>query len=131
MSYEYIKNNTDYDVSMIRQNISRMDREGLGGNPYGYVELEKFYAEHKRVFLFGAGRYGKNLARYFTYRNWKVEGIFVSAQTEVRGTEKVYDKDALCETDGLIVAMNYEHAMSVSKLLADSLKPEQLLFPRR
>jgi rhamnosyltransferase len=131
MSYEYVKNNTDYDVSMIRQNVIRMDRIGQGGNPWGYAELEKFYAGHKRVFLFGAGRYGKNLARYFSYRNWKVEGVFVSTQTEVRDTEKVYDKNALCETDGLIVAMNYENALSVSKLLVDSLKPEQLLFPRR
>ncbi|WWR17499.1 rhamnan synthesis F family protein [Lachnospiraceae bacterium JLR.KK008] len=121
----YIENHTDYDHNLILRHLERVEQEGRM-RPWGASGLAAFVKEHRKVYVFGHGQYGKGLEDYFRMKNWELSGFVVS---EPREEGEIRLDDFVCEeTDGLIVALGVRNTLEVKPCLEERLRKEQLLF---
>lgn len=67
--------------------------------------LEVFYKKFKRIYIYGAGVCGKNLALYFEHKGWKQDGILVSDKTGQDIECKVLGEAEIDEETGIIVSV--------------------------
>lgn len=125
LTLDYIENHTDYDHNLILRHLERVEQEGRM-RPWGTSELAAFVKEHRKVYVFGHGQYGKGLEDYFRMKNWELSGFVVS---EPREEGEIRLDDFVCEeTDGLIVALGVRNTLEVKPCLEERLRKEQLLF---
>lgn len=99
----FIKDECSYDVCLIENHLRRI-REGIN-----IVGIDIFYASHPRVFIYGAGAYGKKVAEYFAYKGWTFEKFLV---TDMAGCSTNYSSNCITfeeaditEDDGIIIAV--------------------------
>ena len=128
---EYIKNNTDYDVNLLCTHVRRLcgNREIRPIEPFDSVQLEKFYNEHERVFIYGHGAYGKGLASYFRWRGWEYDGFIVS---EEKGSKKgvlVFEHMEFDSKSGIILALGKQAFFEVYPMVKAKLDDDQLCCP--
>ncbi len=126
-AYQFIEENCLYDVMYIKNHFWRKSKyeEGM----IDLEKLEKFYENHRRVYIYGYGVYGKNFGLYFQYRKWKIEGFLVTAAKE--GEEAVPFEEAEMEReDGLVVAVGKKVLCGeILAYLEDKCERDQLMFP--
>ncbi len=126
---EYIEKEKLYDTSLIWDNIFRLCREKQFQSVFDYDKLEKFYESHNRIFIYGAGKYGQRIRRYFEYRKWKYECFLVSRkEDEAEGCVR-YCNITFEPSDGIIMALNQKNLEAVLNLVSDIFSTEQLLLP--
>ncbi len=89
--------------------IDRALKENQG---FPSKELEEFYNNHIRIYIYGNGKYAERLRLYFKFKDWTIAGIIV--------TRKKADEDALeYETvdfqcgDGIIIAVGAKYSMEI------------------
>lgn len=125
----YVEQNLDYNVGMIWENIFRLSQDGRFSQKINYLELEKFYGCHDRVFIYGQGRYGRNIAEYFQYRGWVNSGFLVSAsQSGGRNGVSVFSEIRLNKEDGIIVAMGQKNFSEVYSEIMEKTHPSQVML---
>lgn len=125
-AYRLIGENHLYPTIYIERHMIRKSKfeEGM----IDYERLEDFYKKHVRVFLYGHGTYGKNVAMYFAYKGWNFAGFLVTRATE--NEEVSFEQADIEENDGILVAVGTkEMCREISEYLKDKCKKEQLLFP--
>lgn len=103
-AFKYIENDSEYDANLIMKHLLRMERKV---NPIG---LDKFYATHSNIYIYGAGVYGKNLAQYFEYRGWVYKSFLVTNIENESETCISFDKADIADEDGIIIAVGNERA---------------------
>lgn len=126
-AYQFIEENGLYDVTYIKNHFWR--KSGYEESMIDLEHLEMFYGNHKRVFIYGYGVYGKNLGLYFQYRKWKIEGFLVTA---AKGKEEAIPfKEAEIEReDGIVVAVGKKvFCREILVYLEDKCERDQLMFP--
>ena len=125
----YVERNLDYDVEMIWKNIIRLSRDGRFYRKINYLELEKFYCCHDRVFIYGTGRYGRNIAAYFRYREWVNSGFIVS-DGRSSGEDGVFTFSDIGwrKEDGIIVAMGQKSFQEVYPEIMKRMNPSQVML---
>jgi len=79
---EYIEKETCYNTGLILESLFRLSKEQGNWSAFNYYEIEKVYFAHKRIYIYGAGKYAKNMRRYFQYRGWNYECFLVSDNVE-------------------------------------------------
>lgn len=126
---EYMEKEKLYDTSLIWENIFRLCREKQFKSVFNYFELEKFYGSHERIFIYGAGKYGQRIKRYFEYRKWKYECFLVSRQEDVREGCVRYEDITFALTDGIIMALNQKNLEEVLDMVNDIFSAEQMFLP--
>nr|WP_305182337.1 rhamnan synthesis F family protein [uncultured Schaedlerella sp.] len=102
---DYIGKNSEYDLNLIWENISRLCKEERFESILNYYALEKFYENHKRIFIYGAGKYGKRMQKYFQCREWKFEKFLVSDNINEDKECSNYSGEHFEKTDGIILAL--------------------------
>lgn len=122
----YVKKECQYDSSMIWENICRLCKEEAYDSMLNYYELEMFYKRHKRIFIYGAGKYGKIMGKYFQCRDWTFETFLVSNNTNSDLECCNYADVYLDEMDGVILAMGRTASKEVLPKIRTDLKPEQI-----
>ena len=128
---DYIRSNTDYDIGLMSAHIRRLSMEGLIHPiaPFDADKLEKFYHEHKRVFLYGHGAYGKGISAYFAYRGWKHDGFIVSENKENNVRLRIYEEMEFDTEDGIILALGKSSFNEVYPIVKKDLNCKQLFCP--
>ncbi|MDE5699946.1 MAG: rhamnan synthesis F family protein [Lachnospiraceae bacterium] len=124
----FIKDECSYDVSLIENHLRRI---GEGKNVMG---IEAFYASHSRIFIYGAGFYGKNVAEYFAYKGWTFEKFLV---TDMAGQPEndisdciAFDGADIAEDDGIIIAVgNKKGFREIVRLVKKRCRKEQIFNP--
>lgn len=103
---KYVEHNLDYNVQLIWRNILRLSKENCFSTVINYLKLERFYVRCKRVYIYGTGRYGKNIAEYFACKGWIFDGFIVS-ENQSNEDENVYkfNQIKLERKDGIILAL--------------------------
>ena len=126
---EYIEKTKLYDVERIWKNIFRECLAGTYGSILNYYRLEQFYAQHDRIYIYGAGQYGKALERYFQYRKWKQEAFVVTSKVS-ESTEKVisYSELKLSSKDGIILALGRANTKEVYNNIKVGVPKEQIFI---
>lgn len=128
----YIRCNTNYNVNMIFGHLKRLEEERRIEllEPFNYDELEKFYESHKRIFIYGCGKYGQCLAEYFKYKEWKFEGFIVTQRSEDMTNVYEYGKFFLDKWDGIILALGQKAINEVYPIIEKDLENVNFLLPK-
>lgn len=104
----FINNECGYDVSLI-ENHRRRTGEGIN-----VVGIDVFYASHARIFIYGAGSYGRNIAEYFAYKGWIFEKFLVTDRAGHSGNSIsdciTFEEADIAEDDGIIIAVGNKKA---------------------
>lgn len=127
---EYIEKNFQYDSDMIWENILRLSERGRFESVFNYYELEEFYKKHRRIFIYGAGKYGKSMQKYFRYRKWEFERFLVSDNADREENCSNYADESFEETDGIILALGKKSMWEVLEKINKDLNLEQLFIPQ-
>lgn len=97
---KYIENKCNYDIGLIMRHLLRI---GRGADHMG---LERFYAAHSRIFIYGAGLFGRNLAEFFAYKGWKFEKFLVTDAANQPDDCLAFDEAEIIKDDGIIIAVS-------------------------
>lgn len=128
-TYEYIKNNTTYPVNLIKDHLTRLVDEKNWCQEWDFEKLQEFYFNCENVYIYGAGKCGKDMQTYFQYRKWKVAGILISRGEKKVGSEQEFKAGILKESDGIVVALGRKNLSVVVGELQRTLKAHQLFIP--
>ena len=124
---KYIEDNKFYDVNYIWESLYR----NTISSAFNYGELEKFFYSHSRIYIYGAGKFGKAVESYFRYKGWKFEGFFVSnLKEDIDENIFVYDKNKIRKSDGIILALGKKNIEEVIDKIQLDLTEEQLFIPK-
>ena len=111
-AFQYIENQGIYDVRLIKKHMQRIGQPLHERAKLDFVKLNEFYHTHARIYLYGAGTCGKNLAEYFDYKGWSFESFLVTVHSSPARREILFDEADITKQDGIIVAVGTEEAYS-------------------
>lgn len=96
---QFIEDECGYDVGLIMKHLLRINKGA------GFMGLDQFYTEHSRIFIYGAGLYGRNLAKYFVYKGWVFEKFLVTNSDNQPEDCLCFNQADIVESDGIIIAV--------------------------
>lgn len=128
-TYRYVSEHTSYPVSLIKDHILRLIKEGNWCRGWNFHKLREFYLRCENVYIYGAGKWSRDIQTYFQYHNWKVAGVLISEGEKIVGSEMVFREGILRDTDGLVVALGSKNLDAVAGRLMKTLRPHQLFLP--
>lgn len=99
---KFIQNECGYDVSLIEEHLRRT------GGDISIMGLDQFYAGHSRVFIYGAGFYGRQIAAYFEYKGWCFESFLVTNKEERSENCIPFDEADITANDGIVIAVGHK-----------------------
>lgn len=125
---QFLKENNLYDTAYIKNHILRKSK--FEKNMIDLEALERFYVEHKRIFIYGYGTYGKNLAFYFGSRGWDLEGFLVTkADKKIKGVTP-FERIEIKRDDGIIIAVGRKDVCrEIFEYIQNKCAEEQILLP--
>lgn len=118
---EYLQKEALYDTRLIWQDLN-------SNLHVGFNEIIEFVDNHNKVFLYGAGNCGRNIARYLKYRNRTYESFVVT-----EGKENYSNCIDICElklngNDGIIVAVSEKYVEEIERILQNKgIAKQQIL----
>lgn len=96
---------------------------------FPYENLDEFYSRHEKVYVFGYGKWGKALEKYFRYKGWKIDGFIVSPDNKADNSLLCMDDLYLNDSMGIIVALGEKNGKEVVPVLSETVPGEHLLIP--
>ena len=72
--------------------------------------IDTFYASHSRIFIYGAGFYGRNVAEYFEYKGWTFEKFIVTDADAGQEDCVSMEEAGITGNDGIIIAVGNRKA---------------------
>lgn len=126
--YSFVESNSDYDINVLYENLERIYREGRTGGLYNFFELEDFYKNHKRVYVYGKGKMSERICAYFNLKGWRIAG-FVVSDGQIKDEETEYISDLRLDMgDGLIIALGKNNYLEIRDNLA-KYSEQQIICP--
>ena len=126
---DYIEKNTNYDMNLIYKHLTRLAQENRIVALFNPIRLEMFCIEHKRIFIYGHGKIGTNLAEFFDYKGWNFEGFLVSEKSEQKKDVFCYYNMKFSRDDGIILALGRKAYQEVFPVVKKDLQMSQLFLP--
>lgn len=127
---EYIEEKTDYDTGLIKEHLLRLSRCVMNQGMLSFSALEEFYQSRSKIYFYGAGTYGKNLAILFERLGWSFEGFLITDAKETPPRHTKFEDAAIEPEDGVIITVgNKETFLEILENIGNRCKREQLLFP--
>jgi len=125
---KYIDINYGFDNSMIWKHLKYLD-QCCNFKPFSFSKIEEFYNNHKKKYIYGYGKWGKEIERYFEYNNWEIAGFVVSEKES--NNEKLinYCDLKLDACDGMVLALGQKAFKEVYPIVICHYKENQLLLP--
>lgn len=125
---KFIGKACDYEICLIESHL----RRGTAG--VNLMGADSFYAAHARIFIYGAGNYGKNAAEYFAYKGWTFEKFLVTEMAGQPGNDRsncsTFDRADIAEDDGIIIAVgNKKVFQEIVQLVKKRCRIEQIYNP--
>lgn len=122
----FIDEECDYDATLIKSYIKEYQRKGLIGTYYDFEQMDRFIKEHKRIYIYGAGRWGTITKDYFDYRGYKYENVLVTkadAEDEVEFDSVQFDSN-----DGIVIAQEWKNVCDEIKTHIKERVSEEHIF---
>lgn len=129
LALQYIENNYSFNLQNIYKNLERLDKDN-GLKPFSPIKLEQFYNCHKKIYVYGYGKFGKEIEQYFLYRKWNIEKFVVSDIESENENIVCYDKLNLENDAGLILALGKNNLAEVYPKVNGKFELSQLLLPQ-
>lgn len=109
---KYIKEQNLYDVKYIEEHLMRTGSPTEIWEGRNYLKLNAFYHSHPKVYIYGAGTYGKNLEEYFNYKGWSFECFLVTCIENQSEKCVAFDMVNIMDDDGIIIAVGSKKVFS-------------------
>lgn len=126
---EYIEKETSYNKDLIWDSLFRLSKENRKWSAFNYSELEKFYCRYTRIYIYGAGKYGQNMKRYFQYRKWKFGCFLVSDHADESQNCKNFRDVIITKDVGIILALGRKTFYEVYPIIRCQVDETQLMLP--
>lgn len=127
MAIKEIENNSGYDVNLIFNHISRISKFNRSCGMINFKALDEFYREHSKIYIYGAGVYGRNLEQYFNYRGWKFESFLVTKGENLPEDCRVFGSVSIENDDGVIIAIADANGyLEIKRILEKCCKSNQI-----
>lgn len=127
---KYIEDKCAYDVRLIKKHLTRISQSMKNQGMMNFLKLQRFYDEHSKIYFYGAGVYGQNLARYFTYMGWSFDGFLVTNLVNQSETCIAFDDVRLSDDDGIIIAVgNPKAACEIFNTIQKRCNVNQIFYP--
>jgi hypothetical protein len=99
---------------------------------FDFELMQEFLKLHVRIFFYGHGVWGHNLADYFEYRGWHFDGYIVSEKGSSDVGDNVYcfNEIDIESNDGIIIAQkNKRTCESILDYISGSVSMNNVLTP--
>ena len=116
-------------MNLIYKHLTRLAQENRIVALFNPIRLEMFCIEHKRIFIYGHGKMGTNLAEFFDYKGWNFEGFLVSEKSEQKKDVFCYYNMKFSRDDGIILALGRKAYQEVFPVVKKDLQMSQLFLP--
>lgn len=91
--------------------------------------LALFYERHPRIYIYGAGVCGRNLAHYFSYKGFRHNGLIVTEQKDAGDGAVTFAEVRISADTGIVVSViNKAAAQSIAAHIGKACRQEQLFF---
>lgn len=121
----YIDDNYVYDVELIKKHISRIENKNRL-YPFSREKLNEFFRTHNKIYIYGHGEYGRNIAEYCRKHNLEIAGFVVS---EKKSNDELALKDlVLKDEDGIVVGVGMGLRDEIEEKLLSLFSTSQLLL---
>lgn len=128
--FSYIKTNTSYDIDLIEEDIVYRRNHHLL-KPYDTLNLKKFMqeSESQKIYIYGFGKDGHNIAEFLTDNNFKFEKFVVSHKDI--SDEQVIEYSQIVGMKGIkiILALGENAYKEVYPIVARDFSNEDLFLP--
>ena len=128
-AFQYIEDQHIYNVQLIKEHMLRIGQTLHEKAKLDFFRLDEFYNSHARVYLYGAGTLGKNLAEYFNYKGWSFECFLVTDSHNLKDRCIVFDEAEIAEDDGIIIAVGTKEAYVAILDIVKKRCVENQIFP--
>ncbi len=130
-AFKYVESQNIYDVDLIKKHLLRISQSDVQSQEmFDFLRLKSFYKEHERLYFYGAGTYGQNLAVFFQYAGWKFSGFLVTNIDNQLENCTAFDKAELNSNDGIIITVaNKEICLQILNNISRRYSKEQILYP--
>lgn len=126
---KYIEDQGGYNVQLIKKHILRIGQPLHEKAQLDFYRLEEFYHSHTRIYLYGAGILGKNLAEYFDYKGWSFECFLVTGSSGSADRCIAFEEADITEADGIIIAVGTKEAYAEIKDVVKKRCTEKQIYP--
>ena len=121
---EYVRDNTEYDVSLIEDSIVKKNEENCR---YDWDKLARFVDQFDEIYLYGAGKWGNYMSAYFKYKGWKIAGF---VQSERGLNAFALDEISISKKTGFIVTVkDREAGAAIKNNVLKRANAEQIFLP--
>ncbi|MCM1261846.1 MAG: hypothetical protein NC313_03920 [Butyrivibrio sp.] len=128
-AFKYMEDQEIYDVGLIKKRLMRIGQPLHERAKLDFSKLSEFYYAHAKIYLYGAGTCGKNLAEYFDYKGWSFEGFLVS-DIGNQGEKRLFFDDAdISDNDGIIIAVGTEQAYIEIRSIIEKRCNREQIYP--
>lgn len=125
-AFKFIREELGYDIANIYKNSLRLYKEGRAENLFDFFSLEEFYKRHTKVYIYGTGTRGKQMEKFFNFRNWEIAGFVVThKEAQEKNVKEFCDLD-LKEDEGIVLALREKAFREVYPLVSGRCKKNQL-----
>jgi len=129
-AFNYIEKEKLYNVEYIKKHISRVNQSLKCQGAIDFHKLESFYFSHTRVYIYGAGIFGKNIAMYFEYRGWEIGGFLVTdTKNQMNGCIAFDEADIGADEGVIIAAGNKDVFLEILEKVESYCSRDQIFCP--
>lgn len=126
----YIEENGLYNIDYIWKHLSRICQSEKKTGAINFCKLDKFYEDHEKIYIYGAGVYGKNVVEYFKYKRWSWESFLVTEPEQKTENCILFREAIIQENDGIIIAIgSYNVFLDIWNIVRDCCDIKQLFYP--
>ncbi|GFI22650.1 hypothetical protein IMSAGC011_01426 [Lachnospiraceae bacterium] len=127
---KYINDANFFDTTLVTKHLFRISQIKLAQGMIDLIKLNSFYHKHSKIYFYGAGVYGQNLAKYFCYKGWTFAGYVVTKDEKSIENCKAFSEVELNSDDGIIIAVsNKEICLEILEIVQKCCSDNQILYP--
>jgi rhamnosyltransferase len=125
--FEYIRQNTEYDMGMIERYMDILERKGVFRFAYGEIlEFAKKYPEN--LYLYGHGEWANRLESLLNDNHYQIKGYIVSEP--VQENEHSLNEFDNFSDKGIIVALGEKAYSELRETITGRIPAEHCLLPK-
>ncbi len=120
----YLESNQLYDTGLIRNHAARLANER---SYFNLEEINKFCKKYKKIYVYGAGNYGKNVKAYLDTYGYTFGGFVVTEKKDMDGTDvQEFKNFKLAPEDGLIIGLIPKYTKEVIEEIKGKIPDKQI-----
>lgn len=125
---EFLPEHSEFPIEIMRDDIYRRCEQGKV-KPYNPIQIIKFCKQYERIYLYGMGRYAKNLESFLNDNGIHISGYIISDVKEKVKYVYEFDKFQIEPDMGIIVALGEKNFDAVYFSLRERVLLEQMIVP--